>query len=101
MVSVTISMHCTKWYGLFFSQICKRATYLYIKREKKWSNYDEQHLTLDESESFRHLIMPWINGHTFSGISPLHHYQRIAHQCRSQGALVPVPVTGTKWPALT
>jgi hypothetical protein len=29
------------------------------------------------------------------------HSWRKAHQCRSQEALVPVPVTGTKWPALT
>jgi len=28
------------------------------------------------------------------------HCWRKAHQCRSQDGLVPVPVAGTKWPAL-
>jgi hypothetical protein len=44
-------------------------------------------------------------GHAFGVQRPVYfvseHCRRKAHQCRSQGALVPVPVTGTKWPALT
>jgi hypothetical protein len=42
--------------------------------------------------------------HKFKSIPPRvchSHCRRKAHQCRSQGDLVPVPVTGTKWPALT
>ena len=41
----------------FFSRTCRRAAYVCIKRVKQWSNYNEQHLTLDQSECCRDLII--------------------------------------------
>ena len=35
---------------IFFSRTRRRAAYLCIKRKKGWSNYNRQHITLDQSE---------------------------------------------------
>jgi hypothetical protein len=76
---------------LIHSNLCEMNEVL-IKGGKKYFM-----TMIDDSTSFCYIYL------LKSKDEALHyfHCRRKAHQCRSQGDLVPVPVTGTKWPALT